>query len=258
MAELSGQAVTGIRTGVIMDPIGNVPIFLSVTRRLSPKQRSRSALLAVVTAALVIAGFAVGGRQVLGSLDVSVPALQGAGGLLLLLVALQLLTSADDDAEAAPIDHVAVAMVPLGTPLLAGPGAIVAAIVFVQNSSTASERWSIAGALADTAEDQVAVISTAFAPGCDASLYWQEGQSAAGAFAAPDTAAEILGGSFIALSRGEAGELSIEEDGFAISLTETDWRALLSAMASTRCQLGSWADRNLLHQRFQVLKRLFS
>ena len=39
-------------------------------------------------------------------------------------------------------------MVPLGTPLLAGPGAIVAAIVFVQNSSTARERWSIAGALA--------------------------------------------------------------------------------------------------------------
>ena len=132
---------------VIMDPIGNVPIFLSVTRRLSPKQRSRSALLAVVTAALVIAGFAVGGRQVLGFLDVSVPALQGAGGLLLLLVALQLLTSDDDDSEAAPIDHVAVAMVPLGTPLLAGPGAIVAAIVFVQNSSTARERWSIAGAL---------------------------------------------------------------------------------------------------------------
>ena len=75
----------------------------------------------MVTAALVIAGFAVGGRQVLGFLDVSVPALQGAGGLLLLLVALQLSTSDDDDAEAAPIDHVAVAMVPLGTPLLAGP-----------------------------------------------------------------------------------------------------------------------------------------
>lgn len=134
---------------VIMDPIGNVPIFLSVTRRLTPKQRSRSALLAVATAALVIAGFAVGGRQVLGFLDVSVPALQGAGGLLLLLVALQLLMSADDDdAESAAIDHVAVAMVPLGTPLLAGPGAIVAAIVFVQNSSTARERWLIAGALA--------------------------------------------------------------------------------------------------------------
>lgn len=134
---------------VIMDPIGNVPIFLSVTRRLSPRERSRSALLAVLTAALVIAGFAVGGRQVLGFLDVSVPAFQGSGGLLLLLVALQLLMSVnDDDADSPAIDHVAVAMVPLGTPLLAGPGAIVAAIVFVQNSSTARERWLIAAALA--------------------------------------------------------------------------------------------------------------
>jgi len=120
-----------------------------VTRRLSPRERSKSALLAVLTASVVIAGFAIGGRQVLGFLDVSVPALQGAGGLLLLLVALQLLMSADDDdAESPAIDHVAVAMVPLGTPLLAGPGAIVAAIVFVQNSSTARERWLIAAALA--------------------------------------------------------------------------------------------------------------
>ena len=134
---------------VIMDPIGNVPIFLSVTRRLSVQQRSRAALLAVLTAALVIAGFAIGGRQVLGYLDVSVPALQGAGGLLLLLVALQLLTSSDDDSsQSVEIDHVAVAMVPLGTPLLVGPGAIVAAIVFVQNSSTSRERWLIGGALA--------------------------------------------------------------------------------------------------------------
>ena len=71
----------------------------------------------MVTAALVIAGFAVGGLQVLSFFDVSVPALQGAGGLLLLLVAVQLLTSSYDDAEAALIGHVEVPMVPLGTPL---------------------------------------------------------------------------------------------------------------------------------------------
>ena len=69
----------------------------------------------MVTAALVIAGFAVGGLQVLSFFDVSVPAFQGAGGLLLLLMAVQLLTSSHDDAEAALIGHVAVPMVPLGT-----------------------------------------------------------------------------------------------------------------------------------------------
>ena len=76
---------------VILDPPGNVPIFLAVTQRLSDKERHRAAFLAVGTAFFVISLFAVGGRTVLDYLHVSVPALQGAGGLLLLLVALQLL-----------------------------------------------------------------------------------------------------------------------------------------------------------------------
>jgi len=82
---LLGEVV--VTMAVIMDPIGNVPIFLSVTRRLDAAARARAALLSCVTAALVIGVFAVVGRQALDYLDVSVPALQGAGGLLLLLVA---------------------------------------------------------------------------------------------------------------------------------------------------------------------------
>ena len=131
---------------VIMDPVGNVPIFLSVTRRLSPRSRNRAALVAVATAAAVIGAVALIGRQVLDYLDVSVPALQGAGGLLLLLVALELLTGSEtDEADALdPDDHVGVAIVLLGTPLLAGPGAIVATIVFVGRADGAGDRGLIA------------------------------------------------------------------------------------------------------------------
>ncbi|MEX0868870.1 MAG: MarC family protein, partial [Nitriliruptoraceae bacterium] len=131
---------------VIMDPVGNVPIFLSFTRRFTPAERNRAALVAVVAAALIIAVFAAVGQQVLGYLHVSVPALQGAGGLLLLLVALELLTGRDaaDRHEPSPGDHVAVAMVPLGTPLLAGPGAIVATIVFVNRATAPGDYGSIA------------------------------------------------------------------------------------------------------------------
>lgn len=144
---LLGEVV--VTMAVIMDPIGNVPIFLSVTRRLDRRARARAALLACLTAAIVIAVFAVVGRQVLDYLDVSVPALQGAGGLLLLLVALELLTGSESSGdEAGPGDHVAVAMVPLGTPLLAGPGAIVATIVFTGKASTASDRLNIAAGIA--------------------------------------------------------------------------------------------------------------
>lgn len=135
---------------VIMDPVGNVPIFLSVTRRFDARARDRAALLAVLSAALVIVGFALVGRQVLDYLGVSVPALQGAGGLLLLLVALELLTGAGSGTGAEPEegDHVAVAMVPLGTPLLAGPGAIVATILFVAGAEGTGDLSAIAVGIA--------------------------------------------------------------------------------------------------------------
>lgn len=127
---------------VILDPPGNVPIFLAVTKRLSEKERHRAAFLAVGTAFLVISLFAIGGQTILDYLKVSVPALQGAGGLLLLLVALQLLYGKghEDSYEVAtPEQRTSIAMVPLGTPLLAGPGTIVATIVFFSRADGPSE-----------------------------------------------------------------------------------------------------------------------
>jgi len=115
---------------VIMDPPGSVPIFLSLTGAHSRKARRRSADLAVLTAFLVIVVFALFGQQVLEYLHVTVPALQVSGGLLLLLVALELLMGWS--AEPTLKDDVNVSMVPLGTPLLAGPGAIAATIVFAK------------------------------------------------------------------------------------------------------------------------------
>lgn len=75
---------------VILDPPGNVPIFLAVTRQSNNKERHGAAGLAICTAFSVIMLFALGGQTILDYLHVSVPALQGAGGLLLLLVAMQL------------------------------------------------------------------------------------------------------------------------------------------------------------------------
>jgi len=115
---------------VIMDPPGALPIFLALTKSLTQKQRVSAARRASLVAFGVIAAFAVFGQQILGYLHISLPALQGAGGLLLLLVALELLTGKGD--EPTETQNVNVALVPLGTPLLAGPGAIVATIVFVK------------------------------------------------------------------------------------------------------------------------------
>ena len=115
---------------VIMDPPGTIPLFLALTSGVSPSQRKRAAWQAVSVSFLVIVLFALFGRQLLTYLHISLPALQGAGGLLLLLVALELLTG--NEGEPRETRDVNVALVPLGTPLLAGPGAIVATMVFVE------------------------------------------------------------------------------------------------------------------------------
>jgi multiple antibiotic resistance protein len=116
---------------VIMDPVGTIPIFLSLTAGRSPAAMKRAAWQAVGVSFLVICAFAFFGQQILTYLHISLPALQGAGGLLLLLVALELLTGKEDEMSTAVADT-NVALVPLGTPLLAGPGAIVATMVLIK------------------------------------------------------------------------------------------------------------------------------
>jgi multiple antibiotic resistance protein len=113
---------------VIMDPLGSAPIFISLTAGLTPMARRRAALLAAGAAGGLIVVFALFGRLILDYLHVSVESLTIAGGLLLLLVALQMLRG-EDIAEP---DTANIALVPLATPLLAGPGAIAAVMVLTR------------------------------------------------------------------------------------------------------------------------------
>ena len=121
-----------VTLAVIMDPLGNIPLFLGLTAGRTNKRRRRLAAQAVLVSLSVISLFAVLGQQILAYLGIGIPALQGAGGLLLTIVALELLTDKQEDPS--EVDNVNVALVPLGTPLLAGPGAIVATIVFVKQA----------------------------------------------------------------------------------------------------------------------------
>lgn len=130
---------------VIMDPPGTVPVFLALTGNLRPAERTRAAWQAVAVAFGVITVFALFGRTILDYMHISLPALQAAGGLLLLLVALELLTGKADNPENASGANVA--MVPLGTPLLAGPGAIVATMVFVQGAEGGLDYLTVALAI---------------------------------------------------------------------------------------------------------------
>jgi multiple antibiotic resistance protein len=126
---------------VITDPPGMVPIFLALTGTMPARERRKAGLNAVLLALGVIVVFAVAGQTILDYLHIDLPALQGAGGLLLVLVALELLTGKTEEPDQQKTSNVA--LVPLGTPLLAGPGAIVATMLFVQGSHQFSQYLAI-------------------------------------------------------------------------------------------------------------------
>ncbi|MEH1124468.1 MarC family protein [Micromonospora sp. CPCC 206061] len=127
---------------VITDPPGMVPIFLALTGTLPARDRIRAGTQAVALALGVIVVFAVAGQTLLDYLHVDLPALQGAGGLLLILISLALLTGKQDDPNQQVTSNIA--LVPLGTPLLAGPGAIVATMLFVQRADGMADYVAIA------------------------------------------------------------------------------------------------------------------
>ncbi|MCW6007540.1 MarC family protein [Micromonospora sp. CPCC 205371] len=127
---------------VITDPPGMVPIFLALTGTLPARDRIRAGTQAVALALGVIVVFAVAGQTLLDYLHVDLPALQGAGGLLLILISLELLTGKQGDPNQQVTSNVA--LVPLGTPLLAGPGAIVATMLFVQQADGMADYMAIA------------------------------------------------------------------------------------------------------------------
>jgi multiple antibiotic resistance protein len=132
---------------VIIDPPGIVPVFLGLTRGRPPRTRRRLAAQAAIVAFGVIVAFALFGQEILDYTQVQLPALEGAGGLLLLLVSLQLLTGKSEEPSPTERATTNVAFVPLGTPLLAGPGGIVATMLFVQRVHNVTSGLSLALAI---------------------------------------------------------------------------------------------------------------
>ena len=130
---------------VIMDPPGATPIFLGLVGSKSPRERVRLAWQAAGVSLFVIATFAIFGQLILDYMNVSIEALQAAGGLLLLYVSLQLLTGTSKGGAEKKSSNIG--MVPLGTPLLAGPGAIVATMIYVQKADTNTQILGLAIAI---------------------------------------------------------------------------------------------------------------
>ncbi|MDY7229978.1 MarC family protein [Hyalangium rubrum] len=130
----------------VVDPIGVVPIFLAITAGDSAEKMRRTALRACLVAGGLLLFFALFGGVIFQIFGVSLAAFRVAGGILLLITALDMLrarpsetrTSHSEQQEGAHKEDVA--LVPLAMPLLAGPGAIASAMVLMSKGET----WSMA------------------------------------------------------------------------------------------------------------------
>ena len=122
----------------VLNPFNLVPVYLHVTEHLTPKARRTTARRAVVIAAAILIGFVVLGQSLLDALGIGLPSFSIGGGLVLLAVALQrILAPANVSAEekvGSSLDRARdVAVFPLATPHIAGPGAIVAVVLLTDN-----------------------------------------------------------------------------------------------------------------------------
>lgn len=131
---------------VIVDPIGLVPIFLSVTHRFPTPVRRVIAVRAAIIAALTLAFFALAGSWLLDRLGIGLPAFRIAGGLLLFTIAFEMVYGQRNErqsttAEVASAEHARhLAAFPLAVPLLAGPGAITATLLLAGQAAGAPAR----------------------------------------------------------------------------------------------------------------------
>ncbi len=125
---------TFIAVFVLADAVGNIPIVLVLTKGMMPDQRNQVIDKAILIAIVVLLLFAFAGQIILNYLEISIGSLRVAGGLLLLLIALQMLRGELDQ----PIIEEGrdVAITPLALPLLAGPGTLTTVMLLMSKSQS--------------------------------------------------------------------------------------------------------------------------
>ncbi|MDQ3873085.1 MAG: MarC family protein [Thermoproteota archaeon] len=127
---------------VVIDPIGSVPVFIALTQKMERTQRASVTKTAIITAAGLLFVFAVAGTQILSIFSITISSFMMAGGVLLFIVAIELLTHGEWKFAAAGGQGES-GIVPLAFPLLAGPGAITAVMISFQTAGLLISALSI-------------------------------------------------------------------------------------------------------------------
>jgi multiple antibiotic resistance protein len=142
----------------LVDPFAALPTFLAITGGADPGRRKRTARKGALTTFIVLAAFALAGEAIFRLFGITLPAFEIAGGVILLMIGLDMLEAkrsptqeAQGDTEAAAARKEEAGIVPLGVPMLAGPGAITSVMVLVGQVERPWQMAAILIAIAVTA-----------------------------------------------------------------------------------------------------------
>lgn len=127
---------------VVIDPIGSVPVFIALTQKMEKAERKSVTKIAIITAAGLLFLFAVAGTQILTIFGITISSFMVAGGILLFIVAIELLTHGEWRFAAGGTKDES-GVVPLAFPLLAGPGAITTVMISYQTAGLLATAVSI-------------------------------------------------------------------------------------------------------------------
>jgi multiple antibiotic resistance protein len=137
----------------IVDPFAAVPVFLGLTNDQSNKERASTALRATLTVFVVLSAFGLAGSIIFDFFSITLPAFKIAGGILLFNVALDMMrakpspTRGTKEEQQDAESKEDVGIIPLGLPLLSGPGAIATVVVLTGKAHTPTQRLGLEGAV---------------------------------------------------------------------------------------------------------------
>jgi multiple antibiotic resistance protein len=120
----------------VIDPIGTIPVFIGVTRQHDDREKRRIALIATLASAIVLLAFVVAGEIVLTAMSIPLPAFQIAGGIVLFLFALSMIFGESKPEQEMKLasNGSETAIFPIAVPSIAGPGAMLGAVLMTENS----------------------------------------------------------------------------------------------------------------------------
>jgi multiple antibiotic resistance protein len=138
------QALVGVF--VIINPFGNVPLFISLTGKMNSIERRAAIVKAMVITTAILLVFALIGQTLFGLLHVTLSSLRIAGGPLLLAIAFDMLMGRSPASRYDPEEErEAVAVTPMATPLLAGPGAMSTVMILMNEAHVTAVRDGLGG-----------------------------------------------------------------------------------------------------------------